>query len=217
MPWFKVDDQLHDHKKARLAGVEAMGLWVLAGSWCGANPDDGFVPEVVVIRWAPRNYRKLADLLVKAQLWHPDVDADGQPGWRFHDWPDYQPTKAEIQAERSAARERMRSKRARDKGVTADVRPNTTRTSEGTSTEVRSAFLDPGPNRTEPQGGRATTAARPDPWCPRHPGGTDQACGACGAARRTADAWQPPTPIPPTVAELRQQGLLPPLRAVSDP
>lgn len=27
MPWFKVDDRLHDHFKARQAGKAAMGVW----------------------------------------------------------------------------------------------------------------------------------------------------------------------------------------------
>ena len=43
--WFKVDDKLHDHRKARKAGKAAMGVWVLAGSWSMDNETDGFVPD----------------------------------------------------------------------------------------------------------------------------------------------------------------------------
>lgn len=85
----------------------------------------------------------------------------------------------------------------------------------------------PEPSLTSPAGkgeegkgkeGNARATARPAPTCARHPHGTDKPCGACGAARRAHDAWTPPpTPTPPTVAELRAQGLLPPLRQVSDP
>lgn len=202
MPWFKVDDELHDHRKARIAGTHAMGLWVLAGSWCGANPNDGFIPETVVIRWEPRKYRTLAQSLVDAGLWHPDT-LDGEKGWRFHDWGDFQPTKAEIDAEKAAARARMKENRAKKKGVTtgdgsADVRPNTARTSAEGSPAVPGSR--PVPTRTEPGGGaRATT--RPPATCHRHPLGTDEPCKPCGDARRTHDAWTPPTsPLPPPVA-----------------
>lgn len=214
MPWFKVDDQLHDHRKARVAGAHAMGLWVLAGSWCGANPNDGFIPESVVIRWEPRSYRKLARALVDAGLWSVD-EVDGEKGWRFHDWGDFQPTKAEIDAERSAARDRMRSRRATLKEVPSspDVRANTDPNDAGTPDEGSPAVPGsrPEPARTVPiRGGRATSATtiRPDPWCPRHPGGTDDPCGACAVARKAAMAWSPPTPTPPTVAELRERGVI---------
>lgn len=30
MPWFKVDDKLHDHHKSRAAKAKAMGVWVMA-------------------------------------------------------------------------------------------------------------------------------------------------------------------------------------------
>jgi hypothetical protein len=214
VPWFKVDDELHDHRKARLAGAHAMGLWVLSGSWCGANPNDGFIPESVVIRWEPKAYRKLAARLVDAGLWSVDT-LDGEAGWRFHDWGDFQPTKAEIDAEKAAARDRMRARRAKAKGVdgSPDVRANTTTNTTGTTDEGTPAVPGsrPVPARPVPiRGGRATSATtdRPEPWCPRHPGGTDDPCGPCGVARKAALAWQPPTPMPPSVAELRAQGVI---------
>jgi len=38
----------------------------------------------------------------------------------------------------------------------------------------------------------------PPSTCPRHPNGTSEPCGACGAARRAAEAWRPPRrPAPP--------------------
>lgn len=101
MPWFKVDDKLHEHPKAHRAGIEAIGLWTLAGSYCGDNPNDGFVPERVLVRWipTPAKGRRLAQRLVEAELWHPDTQ-DGEAGWRFHDWGDFQPTRAQIAEER---------------------------------------------------------------------------------------------------------------------
>lgn len=87
MPWFKVDDGLHDHRKARRAGKAAMGVWVLAGSWCMASETDGFVPADVLARWGTK---RDADRLVEVGFWYAD-EQDGEAGWRFHDWLSYQP------------------------------------------------------------------------------------------------------------------------------
>lgn len=87
MSWFKVDDKLHDHRKVRIAGKSAMGVWVLAGSWAMANETDGFIPETVLSRWGTT---KDANALVRAGFWFPDEDK-GEVGWRFHDWLTYQP------------------------------------------------------------------------------------------------------------------------------
>ena len=113
MVWFKVDDKLHDHPKAWKAGVNALGLWTLAGSWCGDNLTDGFVPDYVAARW-DKAYKRLAARLVDAGLWEP-VTRDGVTGWQFHDWtaPGMQPTAAKVKAERQAAADRQA--RARDK------------------------------------------------------------------------------------------------------
>ncbi len=90
MPWFKVDDKLHDHRKARKAGKAAMGVWVLAGSWSMDNDTDGFVPADVLPRWGtPSDARKL----VIAGLWDDD-EWSGEQGWRFHDWSRFQPSAA---------------------------------------------------------------------------------------------------------------------------
>lgn len=105
MPWFKVDDKLHSHPKARRAGLEAMGLWSLAGSHCMDYLTDGVVEAWFVEAW-PRG-TKLAAQLVKVGLWdvHPE-------GWRFHDWDEFQPTRASVMADRESAAERMRRVRA---------------------------------------------------------------------------------------------------------
>ena len=100
MPWLKVDDKFHAHHKPRLAGKAAVGVWVLAGSWCMDNPKyDGFVPANILRLWgSPGDARKLVD----AGLWHPD-ELDGQAGWRFNDWHEYNPDYETIQASQNAA------------------------------------------------------------------------------------------------------------------
>ncbi len=101
MTWFKVDDKLHDHRKARAAGKAAMGVWVLAGSWSADNLSDGFIPASILIRWG--NARDAAKLCAVG-LWYPD-EQDGEHGWRFHEWEERQPTREQKMAERSARAE----------------------------------------------------------------------------------------------------------------
>lgn len=116
MPWFKVDDTLHGHPKARKAGLEAVGLWAVAGAYCSAYKTDGFVPEWYVSSW--RNGRKLASRLVNAKVvtptgfWEP-ATKNGEPGWQFHDWDHFQPSAEEIEEDRENARERQRKRRKR--------------------------------------------------------------------------------------------------------
>ncbi len=98
MTWFRVDDRLHDHRKARKAGTQAMGVWLMAGSWSAANLTDGFIPADILTRWGTK---RDADKLVKAGLWYVDVN-DGEEGWRFHDWLHYQPDARTIRLRQEA-------------------------------------------------------------------------------------------------------------------
>jgi hypothetical protein len=98
MTWFKVDDNLAFHSKIMLVGNEAMGVWVRAGSWVSQQLTDGFVPASIV---AVLGGLDAAERLVEVGLWLPE-----EGGWRFNDWADYQPTKAEIESTRKRERER---------------------------------------------------------------------------------------------------------------
>jgi hypothetical protein len=103
--WFKVDDKLHDHRKARAAKKAAMGVWVLAGSWAADNLTDGFVPESVLSRWGTKAD---AARLVEVGLWHIDAQ-DGEDGWRFHEWEGRQPTRSEVLTKREVRAEAGRA------------------------------------------------------------------------------------------------------------
>ncbi|WP_411815588.1 hypothetical protein [Gordonia sp. SND2] len=108
MPWFKVDDALHSHPKARRAGLEAMGLWAIAGSHCMAYLTDGFVERWVVESWP--NGPELAERLVDAGLWVSRWDTHRESrvvsGWEYCDWSQYQPMKADVEESRRRERER---------------------------------------------------------------------------------------------------------------
>lgn len=101
MSWFKVDDKLHEHRKAHKAGKAAMGVWVLAGSWSSDNGEGGFVPHRVLGRWGTA---KEARALVAAGLWI-EHEKDGEKGWLFHQWDERNPDEASVRAIREAERE----------------------------------------------------------------------------------------------------------------
>lgn len=78
IPWFNAEGQLHADGKPRVAGLAAMGLWVLAGTLATGTKTDGFVPRWYVESWP--DGPELADRLVTARLWDR---ADG--GYQFRD------------------------------------------------------------------------------------------------------------------------------------
>lgn len=118
MTWFKVDDSLHSHMKAIRAGEAAMGLWVLAGSWSADQLTDGWIPRRIARRLSPRA-DKLAKNLESVGLWTPDW-RENEPGWVFHSWSDYQPTRADVEARRKAdADRRARWRKARQEAKSA--------------------------------------------------------------------------------------------------
>ncbi|MGI8310697.1 hypothetical protein [Saccharopolyspora hattusasensis] len=186
MAWFKIDDSLHDHKKARRAGTAAMGLWALAGSWCASNLSDGFVPRDVALRYGTA---RQATKLVEVGLWVP-AEHDGEAGWIFHDWNDYQPTRAEVQRKRHATAQRQAKTRA--------VRDQKTRSGDSVTRDERVTH--------------SVNHASPDPTRPDIDTYVDRA-GSCDVPREHSAATPPivvefptnsPAPAPaPRPAEAR--------------
>lgn len=142
MPWMKVDDNLHAHRKPRKAGVPAMGLWVLAGSWACNMLSDGFVPDYIAQSIDPEAETH-ADALVRAGLWE-EAEQDGDTGWRFIGWDEYQPMRSEVEKKREDARERMARVRGKRAPSSDDVRANSERTSQ--SVRLTPTRPDPTPN-----------------------------------------------------------------------
>jgi hypothetical protein len=209
--WFKVDDSLAGHNKPRKAGLEAMGLWGVAGSWSAAQLQDGRVAGWYVDTW-PKG-RALAAKLVRAVLWHaPGHDCRDCPqiddGWIFHDWEQANPLAAHVRAERDAAKERMRL--ARERKRSPNVRPNDSGTNAEQLPNDRTNFGVGSPSPTRPdrreggsvvQGGAVRDVTReaatpppddqrPDARCAEHRLTLDPPpCGACGRAREAAEAY----------------------------
>jgi hypothetical protein len=146
MVWFKVDDSFHSHPKVLATSPAALGLWVVAGAWSGANLTDGFVPDSALQRLLPDS-AELAAVLVTAGLWRR-----AKGGYRFHDWGDYNPNSSDVKKERDAARERMRNLRAKRK----PAGQSGNRSGEQ-GANVRAKFADrsqprPDPTRSSPNG-----------------------------------------------------------------
>lgn len=133
MTWFKVDDSFHSHPKVLATSPAALGLWVVAGAWCGANLTDGFVPDHALPRLLPGS-GELAKELVSVGLWRR-----AKGGYRFHDWAVYNPDSASVIKERDAARERMRRLRAgRKEGENGRTKPEHVRKKSGTESRSES-------------------------------------------------------------------------------
>lgn len=117
MTWGKMDDKFHRNRKVRelrqlgRAGREALGVWLFWWSWCLDDPElNGEIPECELAA----GDKKAAELLVRVQLW------DRVPcGYRFHDFHDYNPTKAQVEHKRSADRERVSAKRQENAATVA--------------------------------------------------------------------------------------------------
>jgi len=162
MTWFKVDDSFHSHPKVIATEPAALGLWVIAGSWCSANLTDGFVPDHVLPRLLP-GATKLAKKLIAAGLW-----VRAERGYLFHDWRSFNPTADQIRAEREAAAERQRRFRANQSNARNGVRNGVTY--GVTSPSVTGPRPVPGPSRGT-SGGEShqsnAHAKQPPPQRPR--------------------------------------------------
>ncbi len=138
MPWFKVDDTLSAHPKARAAGLPAMGLWAVAGAYASQYLTEGFVPKWYVNSWP--NGPKLAAKLVLAGLWKC---AEG--GWVFHQWSERQPSKEQVEQDREQARQRQQKYRdAKRSNRVSHITRN------GVTNGVTHAVTSPSPPRPDP-------------------------------------------------------------------
>jgi hypothetical protein len=105
MTYFKVDDHFHSHPKILDLGLDAIGLWTLAGSWSGEQLTDGFIPSSLIARLG--GSQETTQALVDAGLWEVT-----EGGFIFHDWDAHNQTKAQV----IESRESWRSKKEKQRG-----------------------------------------------------------------------------------------------------
>lgn len=151
IPWFKVDDSFGTHPKVLsiprgAPRIRAIGLWTAVGNWCARHLTDGHFPAHMVdeLGGTKADTRRLVD----ARLWETT-----DQGLLFHDWADWQPTKAAVEAEREKARERMRRAR-KQRGTSDGVRPNSGRSSGAVTVT---------PSRPDPTNAAAAASDEPLP------------------------------------------------------
>jgi hypothetical protein len=101
MPWVKLDDSFYSHPKVVAAGVEAVGLYVMALTYCSHHLTDGHVPAGWVKEKVGGRARKLAGALVEHSLWEQNGS-----GWLIHDYLDFNPARASILEKRRKDSER---------------------------------------------------------------------------------------------------------------
>lgn len=122
MPWVRIDDGYADHPKMAAVGPLGQALWLAGLAYCNRNLTDGFIPWAAARQLVPWTYldgsgptaiyigtptevfeegrvtsEYVIAALVSVGLWN-----DVLGGYTIHDYEDYQPTKAQIMAEREA-------------------------------------------------------------------------------------------------------------------
>ena len=118
MTWFKVDDDFWSHPKVIGLPLSAIGLWTKAGAYSAKFETDGRLNLAQIAPLGGR--RRDIDRLVEAGLWVSTL-----AGIEFVDWEQYQPTKAQIAAERKARAERIRKWREARRNAVTDAATNT--------------------------------------------------------------------------------------------
>lgn len=149
MTWFKIDDSAHMHPKVIAAGNAALGLWLRCGAYSAQHLTEGHVPAVVAKQYgtAPQ-----ARKLVAVGLWHEhghDCTRCDQPSagdYVVHDFFEAgrNATRAQVEANRTAAAERKAKSRARGNGerIGDESRADRARNERGSATNrERSAPL----------------------------------------------------------------------------
>jgi len=158
MPWFKVDDGLCFHPKAIAAGNSALGLWVRAGSWCGANLTGGALPRHMIGTFGAQ--KRDAAKLVSAGLW-----CETEEGYQFNSWDEYQPTKDQVEADRKAGRERQARWRERHANANSNGVTNTDTNGATNTTPTRPDPTSSSSGTTKRGAKRATQL--PEDWKPK--------------------------------------------------
>lgn len=163
MSWARVDDKLHGNEKFADVGLEATGLWLFCLAWCADNLTDGKLSESIISRLGGAKAKTLTKKLVDAQLWE---NRDGEL-W-VHNYLKYNPSRAEVEAERNAAKERMKAVRSaknapssgEQKRLLQDSSQNVRANNSRTSDEVRLTPTRPDPTLCLSSTDRQKTASK---------------------------------------------------------
>lgn len=182
MPWVKLDDSFFDNATNRRLGPAGRDLFVAGLAYCAKGLTDGRIDkaDLPLVLASAQAKKPTVTALVGAGRW-----LDRGDHYEVDQYLTYQPSKAQVTAEREAARERQR--RARAKG--GESRRDIDRESPGTDAVSNGP---PGPSRpgssppTPPQAGGHD--------------GTHTNCRECGTNRRGKPEPPPQHRLPPNHA-----------------
>jgi hypothetical protein len=170
--WVKLDDGFTEHPKVAGLSDAAFRLHVNALCWCARRETDGVVPATVrkLLGATP----KLIAELVAAGLWE-----ETEGGHELHDYLEYNPSKAQLDAQREQTRTRVQKFRERVGNGTGNGVTRTVGNAVGTPAPVPGPvpvpdpLLDPVVVDTRPESHPATEAkpavAAPRPASARKP------------------------------------------------
>lgn len=152
MTWVRLDDQFADSPKLERAGPVAGWLHVAALCYCARHLTDGVIPREKAARLIPSAGRHIK-ALVREGVWHePGHTCDRCPPcpdrhYVLHDYLDFQPSRAQVEADRAAARTRMARRRRKPDGTFDTRSPEQSPNTERSSPEVPGMFVHPVPSR----------------------------------------------------------------------
>ncbi len=122
MVWLRLEDNMLDHPKwrraIRLAGDDALGVWIRLVSWCSRNLTDGAIPadmvEEVAETKGDRGRRRALEALISSSL----VARDEHGACTIVDYLERNPSRSDVRAERDrrAQAERLRRGKPRVTG-----------------------------------------------------------------------------------------------------
>lgn len=147
MSWLELDDGILRHPKfiraVRLAGSEAIHLWLGLRAYCGQLLTDGSIPaDMIDAVEGPAKEKARATALaalIKVEL----LEVTDQ-GLQMHDYLDWSSSKEEVESRRASNRDRKRRSRGTTDGVTAESQRSHTVTTHGLRAESQTpARADP--------------------------------------------------------------------------
>ncbi len=119
MSWVRLEDTFPEHPKLLTVGGDAGWLHVCAIAYCSRNLTDGFIPAAAVRQISDRKQPlKLAQALVDAGIWA--VSQKSHEGFEIHDYLEYHPTRADVEAQR-AQRSEVKAKAGHLGGIASGV------------------------------------------------------------------------------------------------